>query len=295
MRDKSGAQRALAGSGLGSTPANSGGAATMPRAPGHERPSAAPRAAGHGRLSAALQAPGPDVLLATTAGAPGQDRLSAAQQAPGPDVPFATMAKAPRHDRLSAAPPVPEHNCSGAAIAAVSVPDHSHVSPPPASGHDCSRRVPVAAGPPPASVTHPTTLEETVYDRTCTKEEVQRLVQAATAPLLDEELRLLQVLIQRVVATGYDPTPPPGRQQDAPTVRQRQRAALLEKLAVVGRAVDVLQRTLKTRQALASDSASALFQLLDEAAKYMEDPLPPADQLADEHGDQRALPEFLPP
>ena len=132
MRDKSGAQRAPTGSGLGITPADSSGTAPQQRAPGHDRPPAAPRAAGHGRLSAASGAPGPDVPLATTAGAPGHDRLSAVQQAPGPDVPLATTARAPRHDRLSAAHLVPDHNRSGAALAAASVPDRSHVSPPPA-------------------------------------------------------------------------------------------------------------------------------------------------------------------
>ncbi len=190
MRDKSGAQRAPAGSGLGSTPANSGGAATTPRAPGHERPSAAPHAAGHGRLSAASTAPGYDVPRATAVRAPGHDRLSAAQQAPGPDVPLATPARALRHDRLSAAPPVPEHNRSGAARAAASVPDHSPVSPPLASGHDRSRRGPVVAGSPPASVTHPTTLEETVYDRLFTADVLQCLLKAqhvAPVPLRSGE------------------------------------------------------------------------------------------------------------
>ena len=114
---------------------NSGGNATQPRAPGHERPRAASRAARHGRLSAATRAPGADVPLATTAGAPGQyclsaalcapghgrplaaqraaghDRLSAATRAPGADVPPATTAGAPGQHRLSAAPiataPVP--------------------------------------------------------------------------------------------------------------------------------------------------------------------------------------------
>ena len=37
MRDMSSAHVALAGSGLGILPANSGGIATQPRAPGHER------------------------------------------------------------------------------------------------------------------------------------------------------------------------------------------------------------------------------------------------------------------
>ena len=205
MRDKSGAQRAPAGSGLGITPADSGGKATQQRAPGHERPPATQRAAGHGRLSAASGAPGPDVPLATTAGAPGHDRLSAVQQAPGPDVPLATTARAPRHDRLSAAHLVPDHNRSGAALAAASVPDRSHVSPPPVSAHDRSRRAPVAAGSPPASVTHPATLEETVYDRLFTADEVQALLQAATAPVLDGEIRVLQVLIRR--GPGHFPRP----------------------------------------------------------------------------------------
>ena len=106
----------------------SGGKATQPRAPGHERPLAAPRAARHGRLSAATGAPGADVPLASTAGAPGQhclsaaprapghgrplaalsaaghDRLSAALRAPGADVPLATTARAPGHHRRRAAP-----------------------------------------------------------------------------------------------------------------------------------------------------------------------------------------------
>ena len=111
-----------------SVPTDSGGVATQPRAPSHERPLAAQRAAGHGWLSAALEAPGDDVPLATTARAPGhnclsaasrapghgrplaaqraagRDRLSAALPAPGADVPLATTARAPGQHRLSAAP-----------------------------------------------------------------------------------------------------------------------------------------------------------------------------------------------
>ena len=134
-------------------------------------------------------------------------------------------------------------------------------------------------------VTDPTAPDQGLYGRTFTKEEVQRLVEATTAPLLDEEVRLIQALIQRVVATGYDPTPPHGQRRAAPTVRHRQRAALIENITAACRAVDVLQRTLKTRQALASDSASALFQLLDEAAKCLE---------ADEYGARGAPPTITP-
>ncbi len=174
MRDKSGAQRAPAGSGLGILPANSGGIATQQRAPGHERPRpASADAARHGRLSAASTAPGADIPRAPSARAPGQYCQSAAPRAPGPDVLLATTARVLRHDRLSAAQPVSEHNRSGTTLAAASVPHRSHVSLPPAAGHDRSRRVPVAAGSPSASVTHPTT------------QEVQRLLQATTMPLLD--------------------------------------------------------------------------------------------------------------
>ena len=212
MRDTSGAHAAQAGSGLGILPAISGGIATQPRAPGHERPRpASSDAARHGRLSAASTAPGPDVPRAPSARAPGQYCQSAAPRAPGPDVLLATTARVPRHDRLSAAQPVPEHNRSGATLAAASVPDHSPVSHPPAAGHDRSRRVPVAAGSPPASVTHPATLEETVYDRTFTEQDVQRLVQAVTAPLLDEAAKYLEAEqpADEYDARGAPPGPPP--------------------------------------------------------------------------------------
>ena len=293
MQDKSGAHVAPAGSSLGITPADSGGTATQQRAPGHDRPPAAQRAVGHGRLSAASTAPGYDVPLTTLAGAPGHDCLSAAQQAPGPDVPLATTARAPRHDRLSAAHPVPDHNRSGAALAAASVPDHSHVSPPPVSAHDRSRHAPVAAGSPSASVTHPATLEETVYDRLFTADEVQALLQAATAPVLDGEIRVLQVLIRRVLAIHPDRAQPRQRRRGGAGQRW-QRTVLFQQIAAIGRAADVLQRLLKAQQALAPESESALFQLLDEAAQYIEDPPPPAEQLADAHDGRGAPPSDMP-
>ena len=114
---------------------NSGGNATQPRAPGHDRPPAAQRAAGHGRLSAATRAPGADVPLATTAGAPGQYCLSAALRAPGHGRPLAAQ-RAAGHDRLSAELPAPgadvppaiaagapgQHRLSAAPIATAPVP-----------------------------------------------------------------------------------------------------------------------------------------------------------------------------
>ena len=110
-----------------------------------------------------------------------------------------------------------------------------------------------------------------MYDRLFTADEVQALLQAATAPVLDAEIRVLQVLIRRVLALGLDPAPPPGRRRGG-AGRRWQRTVLLQQIAAVGRAADVLQRLLKTQQALAKDSPSPLFELLDEAAQYMDDP-----------------------
>ena len=102
---------------------NSGGVATQPRAPGHERPCAALRAARHGRLSAATRAPGADVPPATTAGAPGQYCLSAAPRAPGHGRPLATTAGTPCHDCLSAALQAPD---AGARLAVTATPPSHH-------------------------------------------------------------------------------------------------------------------------------------------------------------------------
>ncbi len=296
MRDKSGAQQAPAGSGLGITPADHGGIATTPRAPGHERPPAAQRAAGHSRLSAALQAPGADVPLATAAGAPGQYCLSADPRAPGHGTPSATQRVA-EHDRLSAALQAPEPDYPRAAPAAASVPDHPHVSPPLAPAHDRSRHASIAAGAPPASVTHTATLEETVYDRLFTADEVQALLQAASASVLDGEVRVLQVLIRRVLAIPPDQAQRRGRRRGG-AGRRWQRSVLFRQIAAIGRAADVVQRLLKTQQVLAKDSPSELYQLLDEAAKYMDDPPLPPEQLAaapDEHGAPLSdIPTFKP-
>ena len=57
---------------------------------------------------------------------------------------------------------------------------------------------------------------------------------------------------------------------------------LLQQIAAICHAVDVLQRLLKTQHALAADSPSELDQLLEEAAKYMEDPPLPADLAGDQ-------------
>ncbi len=258
MQDKSGAHPvAPDGSRLGIMPATSGGVATQPRAPGQERPPGAP------------------------SGVPRPDRPRATPQAPDQDVPWAMPAQAPGSDR------------SSALFATAAAPDSPHVLHP-APGPDSSHRGP-ATGPPPTSVTHPTTLAHDLYGRTYTAEEVQQLTQADDAPLLAAEVRLLQVLIQRVVAPGYPSARRQHHRRRGAAVRRRQRAKRLDTLATVGRALDVLRRLLKDRQALAPESESALFQLLDEAAKYMDDPPPPADALDEKGAPPSDMPTFKPP
>ena len=127
-----------------------------------------------------------------------------------------------------------------------------------------------------------------MYDRLFTATEMQALMQAATAPALDAEIRVLQVLIRRVLALGLDPAPPPGRRRGG-AGRRWQRTVLLQQIAAVGRAADVLQRLLKTQQALAKDSPSPLFELLDEAAKYMDDP-----SLAPDPAEDIVIEEYVP-
>ena len=118
-----------------------------------------------------------------------------------------------------------------------------------------------------------------MYDRLFTADEVQALMQAATAPVLDGEIRVLQVLIRRLLALGTARARPRGRRRGG-VGRRRPRAVLFRQIAAIGRACDVLQRMLKAQQALAKDSPSELYQLLDEAAKYMEDPSLLPDELA---------------
>ena len=110
-----------------------------------------------------------------------------------------------------------------------------------------------------------------MYDRLFTAEEVQTLEPADAAPVLDGEIRVLQVLIWRVLAIRPDRAQPRGRRRGG-AARRWQRTVLFQQIAAIGRAADVLQRMLKTQQVLAKDSPSELYQLLDEAAQYMDDP-----------------------
>ena len=110
-----------------------------------------------------------------------------------------------------------------------------------------------------------------MYDRSFTAAEMQALAPAADAPVLAAEVRLLQVLIYRLLALGPALARPRNRRRGA-AVRRRQGTVLFQQIAAIGRACDILQRMLKTQRALGPDAASELNQLLDEAAKYMDDP-----------------------
>ena len=122
MQDKSVARQvAPDGSRLGIMPTTSGGVATLPRAPGHERPSA------------------------TLSGVPGHDRPRATPQAPDQDVPRALPARAPGSDRPCAAPSVPVTDRSRPVQKA---PGHGRppAAPSGVPGHDRPRATPRAPG-----------------------------------------------------------------------------------------------------------------------------------------------------
>ena len=110
-----------------------------------------------------------------------------------------------------------------------------------------------------------------MYDRLFTAAEVQALLEAASVPVLDGEIRVLQVLIWRVLALQPDRAQPRGHRRGG-AHRRWQRTVLFQQIAAIGRAADVLQRLLKTQRALGPDAASELNQLLDEAAKHMDGP-----------------------
>ena len=176
--------------------------------------------------------------------------------------------------------------------ATAAAPAGPHVLPP-AAGPDSSHRGP-AAGPPPTSVTPPTPPAPDLYGRTYTAEEVQQLTQADDAPVLAAEVRLLQALIQRVVVAGRPPARRQRHRRRGAAVRRRQRTQELDTLGAVGRALDVLRRLLKDRQALTPESESALFRLLDEAAQYMDIPPQPTDAYAEKGAPPSEIPTFKP-
>ena len=146
---------------------------------------------------------------------------------------------------------------------------------------DCSRRDPDAAGHRPASVTTPTPPALHLYGRTFTAEEVQLWTQtaqtAAEAPVLAAEIHLLQVLIARLIVSPPGRTRHRRRRRAGGAVQRRQHGKLRDTLAAVSHAVDVLQRALKTQHALTPAAKSTLFQLLDEAAPYIQDQPAPYD------------------
>ena len=127
-----------------------------------------------------------------------------------------------------------------------------------------------------------------MYDRLLTAAELQALAPASDTPALAAEVRLLQVLIYRLLAWGPALARPRNRRRGA-AVRRRQHTVLLQQITAIGRACDVLQRLLKTQRALGPDAASELNQLLDEAAKYMDDP-----SLAPDPAEDLVIEEYVP-
>ena len=127
-----------------------------------------------------------------------------------------------------------------------------------------------------------------MYDRMFTAAEIQALAPTSDTPVLAAEVRLLQVLIYRLLALGPGLVRPRNRRRGA-AVRRRQRTVLLQQIAAIGRACDVLQRLLKSQRALGPDAASELNQLLDEAAKYMDDP-----SLAPDPAEDLVIEEYVP-
>ena len=271
-------------------------------APGPDRPSdEPPRPPEQDRPSAASWAPDQHVPAAPTAPAPGVDRLRAAHLAPGPDrpsdepprppeqdrpraaswapdqhVPAAPTATAPGVDRLCAAHlapgPAPQQDRPRAVQdPALASPD-SHVTPPAPPAPDCSRRDATGTDPRPTSITD--TPAPDLYSPAFTAQEVQLLAHTDHGPPLAAEVRLLRVLILRLVTT-----PRRRRRRAGAAFQRRRRTARQNALYAVCRAMDVLQRMLKTQQALAPSDSTELMQLLDEAAAHMAADQPPPSDL----------------
>ncbi|MDE2994121.1 MAG: hypothetical protein OXU67_09585, partial [Chloroflexota bacterium] len=138
-----------------------------------------------------------------------------------------------------------------ATFAAAARPDCPPARPPPPerdpTGHDS------ATGAPPASVTPPPPSDQGLYAWSFAAHERQRLAPATDVPVLDAEVQLLQVLIQRLLATDHRWGSRRGRQRRGTLVRQRQQAQVAAQLTIIGRAIDVLRRTIVARQALVPD------------------------------------------
>ena len=277
MRDDAGAPPVTpVGSRLGITPASTGGLATPP-APDHHVPAArsaaAPRA---DRLCAAHLAPGPDRPFDEPPRPPEQDRPRAASWAPDQHVPAAPTAPAPGVDRLCAAHlapgPAPQQDRPRAVQdPALAFPD-SHVTPPAPPAPDCSRRDAPGTDPRPTSITD--TPAPDLYSPAFTAQEVQLLAHTDHGPPLAAEVRLLRVLILRLITT-----PRRRRRRAGAAFQRRRRYARQNALYAVCRAMDVLQRMLKTQLALAPSDSTELMQLLDEAAAHMAADQPPPSDL----------------
>ena len=116
----------------------------------------------------------------------------------------------------------------------------SHVTPPAPPAPDCSRRDATGTDPRPTSITD--TPAPDLYSPAFTAQEVQLLAHTDHGPPLAAEVRLLQVLILRLVTT-----PRRRRRRAGAAFQRRRRTARQNALHAVCRAMDVLQRMLKTQ------------------------------------------------
>ena len=314
MQDKSVARQvAPDGSRLGIMPTTSGGVATQPRAPGHERPRAASRAARHGRLSAATRAPGADIPLATTAGAPGHgrppaassgaaghDRPRATPRAPGADVPLATTAGVPGQRCPSAAHWARDHFRSRPAPTA---PGHDRplAASSGATRHDRPRatlQAPVQDVPRALAVRVPGSDRPCALAATAAAPDGPHVLHLAPSPDSSHRGPDAGSRPTSLTAPPRRPTTctaghiPPRRCNNSPKPTGRRcsmpRSACSRPLlsaprprgtlsrgasTTVGSALDVLRPLLEDQQALAPASKSAPFRLLDDAAHFTDDPM----------------------
>ena len=261
-------------------------------APGPDRPSdEPPRPPEQDRPRAASWAPDQHVPVAPTAAAPGVDRLRAAHLAPGPDrpsdepprppeqdrpraaswapdqhVPVAPTAAAPGVDRLCAAHlapgPAPRQDRPRAGQDPALASADSPVTPPAPPAPDCSRRNATGTDPRPTSITD--TPASDLYTPAFTAQELEQLAHTDHGSPLAAEVRLLRVLILRLITT-----PRRRRRRAGAAFQRRRRYARLRALHAVCRALDVLQRLLKTQHALAPSDSTELTQFLDEIAANM--------------------------
>ena len=138
----------------------------------------------------------------------------------------------------------------------------SHVTPPAPPAPDCSRRDAPGTEPRPTSITD--TLAPDLYSPAFSAQERKLLALTDDEPPLAAEIRLLRVLILRLLTT-----PRRRRRRAGAAFQRRRRYARQNALHAVCRALDQLQRLLKTQHDLAPSDSTELMQFIDEIAANM--------------------------